>query len=51
MPSLRNGDPDSTVRRYLKPGASDKVDLLTSTANMLRDQVNEKKGLLMLVKV
>ena len=40
--SRRTGLADSTVRSYLKPGAADKADQLTSTANMLRDQVNEK---------
>ena len=41
--SRRTGLADSTVRSYLKPGAADKVDILTSTANMLRDEVNEKE--------
>jgi hypothetical protein len=40
--AVRTGLPGSTVRSYLAPGAADKVDVLTSTANMLRDQVNEK---------
>lgn len=40
--SKRTGLADSTVRSYLKPGAADKVDQLTATANMLRDQVNAK---------
>lgn len=37
------GIPESTVRSYLKPGAKDKADKLTNTANLLRDQVNEKR--------
>lgn len=34
---------ESTVRSYLKPGEADKLDMLQSTANMLRNQVAEKK--------
>jgi hypothetical protein len=35
--------PESTVRTLLEPAAKDKADILLSTANMLRDQVDEKK--------
>jgi transposase len=38
----RMNEPESTVRNWLKPGAKDKTDVLTSTANMLRDQVDSK---------
>jgi hypothetical protein len=41
----RMGIPESSVRTLLAPGVSDKADVLTSTANMLRDQVAEKKYL------
>lgn len=34
---------ESSVRALLAPGAKERVDILTSTANMLREQV-EKKG-------
>lgn len=34
--------PESTVRSLLAPGAADKADVLTSTANMLRTQVDAK---------
>ncbi len=37
------GIPESTYRTLLVPGAADKADILTSTANMLRRQVAEKK--------
>ncbi len=33
---------ESSVRALLVPGAKDKADLLTSTANMLKEQVKEK---------
>jgi DNA-binding NarL/FixJ family response regulator len=35
--------PEATVREYLKPGAKDKADVLQSTADMLKRQVEEKK--------
>lgn len=38
----RMGIPESTYRGLLKPGEKDKIDVLTATSNMLRDQVNEK---------
>lgn len=34
---------ESNVRTLLAPGAKDKADILQSTANLLRDQVAEKK--------
>lgn len=34
---------ESTVRSLLAPGQKDKVDVLQTTANMLKDQVAEKK--------
>lgn len=34
---------ESTVRSLLAPGAKDKADILMSTANMLRQRVNEDK--------
>src|SRR3982750_1482532 len=37
--------PESSVRSLLDPSAKDKADILMSTSNMLRDQVNEKKYL------
>lgn len=40
--SRRLDMPESTVRGYLKPGAKDKVDVLTTTANLLRDEANTK---------
>lgn len=39
----RLGIPESTVRSLRAPGAKDKADILTSTANMLKDQVELKK--------
>ena len=39
----RMGIPESSVRTLLAPGVSDKADVLASTANMLRDQVADKK--------
>jgi DNA-binding CsgD family transcriptional regulator len=41
----RMGLNESTVRSLLEPGAKDKADVLQSTADMLKDQV-EKKGLI-----
>lgn len=38
----RMGAPESTVRSWLAPGAADKADVLTSTAKMLKDQVDSK---------
>lgn len=38
----RMGTNESTVRMWLAPGEKDKVDRLTSTADMLRQQVAEK---------
>jgi DNA-binding CsgD family transcriptional regulator len=35
--------PESTVRTLLEPAAKDKADILLSTANMLKEQVAEKK--------
>lgn len=37
------GESGSTVRSWLKPAAKEKADVLTSTANMLRKEVDEKK--------
>jgi DNA-binding CsgD family transcriptional regulator len=39
--SERLGISDSTVRSYLKPGADDKANALTTTMNYLRDQVKK----------
>lgn len=39
------GKNESSVRALLEPGARDKADQLTSTANMLKDQVAKKKYL------
>jgi DNA-binding CsgD family transcriptional regulator len=39
----RMGLPESSVRALLAPGIKDKADILTSTSNMLRDQVTNKK--------
>jgi DNA-binding CsgD family transcriptional regulator len=39
----RMGIPESTVRTLLAPGVKDKADILLSTANMLKEQVAEKK--------
>jgi hypothetical protein len=36
------GIPESTYRALTKPGAADKADILTTTADMLRRQVQEK---------
>jgi hypothetical protein len=36
---------ESSIRALLEPGARDKADTLTSTANMLKDQVAQKKYL------
>lgn len=40
-----NGVPrnESTIRALREPGAKDKADILTNTANMLKEQVKEKK--------
>ncbi|MET0786319.1 MAG: helix-turn-helix domain-containing protein [Paenisporosarcina sp.] len=38
----RMGIPESTARNLLRPGEADKADVLTSTAAMLRSQVDEK---------
>lgn len=38
----RMGKNESTVRSLLAPGAKDKADILTTTANMLRDEVDSK---------
>jgi len=35
----RMGIPESTYRALLEPGAKDRADILTTTANMLRDEV------------
>jgi transposase len=37
------GQSEATVRGWLAPGAKEKADALTSTANMLRDQVDKKR--------
>lgn len=37
-----NPVPESTIRSWLAPGAKDRADILTSTSEMLRDQVKEK---------
>lgn len=34
---------ESSVRALLEPGAKDRADVLTATANMLKDEVGEKK--------
>jgi transposase len=34
--------PESTARSYLAPGAKDKADILTNTADMLQSQVDKK---------
>lgn len=39
----RMGLPESSVRSLLEPGIKDKADILTSTSNMLKEQVAEKK--------
>ena len=39
----RMGKPESTVRSLLDPGAKDKADILKSTSDALRDQVNQHK--------
>ncbi len=39
----RMGVPESSARALLAPGAKDKADVLTSTSDMLRRQVDEKK--------
>jgi transcriptional regulator len=39
----RMGIPESSVRVLLKPGTKDKNDILVTTANMLKEQVDEKK--------
>lgn len=39
----RMGINESVVRTLLEPGKKDKADILLSTANMLKDQVAEKK--------
>jgi DNA-binding CsgD family transcriptional regulator len=41
----RMGINESSVRALLAPGEKDKVDVLTSTADMLKRQVEEKKYL------
>ena len=38
----RMGKNESTVRSLLAPGAADKADILTSTANMLKSEVADK---------
>lgn len=38
----RMGKNESTVRSLLAPGAKDNADILTNTANMLRDEVDSK---------
>jgi len=43
--SQRTGIKDSTVRSYLKPGAADKADKVTTTANMLQKRVDDVKYL------
>jgi len=40
--AARMGINESSVRHYLAPGEKDKANALHTTANMLRDQVNEK---------
>lgn len=37
--------PESSVRSLLEPASKDKADILTSTSNMLRDEIKEKKYL------
>jgi hypothetical protein len=41
--SRRMGIPEPTVRALLAPGAKDKADVVTTTANMLKKQVAEKQ--------
>lgn len=36
---------ESTVRSFLEPGAKDKTDVLETTANMLKDEIEKKKYL------
>jgi transposase len=38
----RMGQPESTIRNYLKDGEAAKADILTSTAGMLKSQVDQK---------
>jgi predicted transcriptional regulator len=40
--AARMGINESSVRHYLAPGQKDKANAVQTTANMLRDQVNEK---------
>lgn len=39
----RMGKPESTIRTLLAPGAKERADILKSTSEMLRDQVEKKK--------
>lgn len=39
----RMGINESSVRSLLAPGAKDQVDVLTTTANVLKDEVNKKR--------
>jgi len=39
--SKRMGAPESTVRSWLAPGAKDKADVITNTANMLKSHVSK----------
>lgn len=41
--SRRTGLPDSTVRSYLKPGASDRANILNKTSDMLKSRVDSEK--------
>jgi hypothetical protein len=41
----RMGLPESSVRKLLEPAAKDKADILLSTSNMLRDELEAKKYL------
>lgn len=42
---VRMGEPESTVRTLLAPGAKDKADVLQSTAKMLKTEVDNSEGL------
>lgn len=37
------GHPEPTVRNWLKPGEADKTDVITNTANLVRERVDEAK--------
>jgi hypothetical protein len=39
----RMGKPEATIRALLAPGVKDKADILMSTSNMLKQQIQDKK--------